>query len=61
VKRQAARFRLYGFDAVGTLVQEITQSDGDISWTVHLANKKAAWKRFNGLSNSTPAGRAAAS
>lgn len=51
VKRQAARFRLFGYDAGGALVQEITQADAGISWTVHLANKKAAWKRFNGLAD----------
>ena len=46
VKRQAARFRLYGLDASGTPVAELTPADADITWTVHLANKKAAWYAF---------------
>jgi hypothetical protein len=47
VKRQAARFRVYGFDAAGKVVQELTASDADITWTAHLGNKKAAWYQFN--------------
>lgn len=54
VKRQAARFRLFGYDAKGKLVGEISAKDAAITWTVHLANKKAAWKRFDGLSKTTP-------
>jgi hypothetical protein len=46
VKRQAARFRIYGLDATGTPVAELTPADADITWTVHLANKKAAWYEF---------------
>lgn len=53
VKRQAARFRLFGFDSSGNLVQEVTTADGVIAWTVHVANKKASWKRFDGLSTTT--------
>jgi hypothetical protein len=47
IKRQAARFRIYGFDAAGKIVQELTAADVDITWTVHVANKKAAWYQFN--------------
>lgn len=54
MKRQAARFRLFGYDAAGNLVQEITQEDANITWTVHVANKKAAWKKFDGLKQNTP-------
>jgi L-Lysine epsilon oxidase N-terminal/L-lysine epsilon oxidase C-terminal domain len=54
MKRQAARFRVFGYDAQGQLVQEITQKDAAITWTVHLANKKAAWKQFKGLSSNRP-------
>lgn len=54
MKRQAARFRLFGYDAAGKLVQEITGRDATIHWTAHLANKKAAWKRFDGLNHNTP-------
>ena len=46
LKRQAARFRIYGYTADGEIVQEITADDADIEWTVHVANKKAAWYNF---------------
>jgi hypothetical protein len=46
IKRQAARFRVYGLDAHGNTVKELTAEDADITWTVHLANKKAAWYQF---------------
>ena len=42
VKRQAAQFRLYAYDQNGALVKELTSADADITWTVHLVNKKAA-------------------
>ena len=47
IKRQVARFRIYGYDAAGRVVREITASDGEIEWTVHVANKKAAWYVFD--------------
>ncbi|MFI6445887.1 LodA/GoxA family CTQ-dependent oxidase [Kitasatospora sp. NPDC050543] len=49
IRRQAARFRIYEYDADGKAVREVTVGkDGvkDISWTVHLANRKAAWYQF---------------
>lgn len=46
IKRQAQRFRLYGHNAAGEVVKEITADDGEITWTVHVANKKAAWYQF---------------
>jgi len=46
LKRQAARFRIYGYDAAGEIVGELTADDASISWSVHLANKKAAWYNF---------------
>src|SRR6266851_5682147 len=49
IKRQAARFRLFGYDNGGKLLGEVTAKDADISWTVHLANTKAAWNEFDGL------------
>jgi hypothetical protein len=52
IKRQAARFRLFGYDKKGKLVKEITAKDASITWTVHLANSKAAWKQFDGLNPS---------
>jgi hypothetical protein len=49
VKRQAARFRVYGFDAQGKVVKELTAKDtGEIKWRVSLANKKASWYEFAG-------------
>ena len=41
VKRQAARFRIFAHHDDGS-VAEITAADADISWTVHLVNRKAA-------------------
>ena len=47
VLRQAARFHVFGYDAAGIVVREITK-EAAITWTVRLANKKAAWHRFAG-------------
>jgi hypothetical protein len=47
LKRQAARFRVYGLNQHGKVVRELTAADADISWQVHVANKKAAWYEFN--------------
>ncbi|HMB03388.1 MAG TPA: LodA/GoxA family CTQ-dependent oxidase, partial [Isosphaeraceae bacterium] len=46
LKRQAALFRIYGYNATGEVVAELTSDNADISWTVHLANTKAAWYQF---------------
>ncbi len=46
LKRQAARFRVYGYDAQGNVVRELTAADADLRWTVHVANQKAAWYQF---------------
>ncbi|MGB1242383.1 MAG: LodA/GoxA family CTQ-dependent oxidase [Chitinophagales bacterium] len=47
IKREAARFRVYGYDSSGKLVGEIQNSlNSSIKWSVHLANKKAAWFEF---------------
>jgi hypothetical protein len=54
IKRQAARFRLYGYDKRGRLIGEITARDATITWTAHLANKKAAWRMFEGLNPNAP-------
>jgi len=48
IKRQAARFRIYAYNSTGQVVQELTVADADITWTVHLANKKASWHEFHG-------------
>jgi hypothetical protein len=46
LKRQAARFRIYGLNAGGQAVAEITAENAEVHWMVHLANKKAAWYQF---------------
>lgn len=45
LKRQAVRFRIYGYDAKGKVVKELTADNAEIEWTVHVANAKAAWYR----------------
>ena len=47
LKRQAALFHIYGYDQDGKVVAELTASNAEIDWTVHVANKKAAWYDFN--------------
>lgn len=46
IKRGAARFRIFGYDADGNVVKEITSSEATIVWRVHVANRKSAWYRF---------------
>ena len=46
LKRQAAVFRIYGLNAQGQAVKELTLSDAEIVWRLHLANKKGAWYQF---------------
>jgi hypothetical protein len=47
LKRQAARFRIYGANARGEIIRELTgSSDIRIDWNVSLANTKAAWFGF---------------
>lgn len=46
LKREAARFRIYGYNAEGEVVRELTTADADIEWQVHLANQKASWYQF---------------
>ncbi|WP_331772493.1 LodA/GoxA family CTQ-dependent oxidase (plasmid) [Embleya sp. NBC_00888] len=48
-KRQAARFRLYGYDSAGNVVRELTATDAGVAieWGVHVANQKAAWYEFS--------------
>ena len=47
LKREAAGFRIYGLNAAGEVVKELTAADAQITWTVHVANKKAAWYEFD--------------
>jgi hypothetical protein len=46
LKRQAVRFRIYGLNAAGAAVRELTADEAKIEWHVHLANKKSAWYQF---------------
>lgn len=46
IKRQAARFRIYGYNAAGEVVKEIGPDDAEIEWTAHLVNRKAQWYQF---------------
>jgi len=50
LKRQAAEFRIYGLNAKGEAVKELTylpEEEIHISWSCHLANQKAAWYNFS--------------
>ena len=46
LKREAALFHLYGYNAAGEVVRELNADNADITWTAHLANKKAQWYQF---------------
>ena len=46
LKRQAALFRVYGYNAAGQVVAELTADNAEIAWTAHVANTKAAWYEF---------------
>ncbi len=48
IKRQAARFRIYAYDKNDRPIKELTAADANITWTVHLANRKAAYSMFLG-------------
>lgn len=41
--KQAARFRIYAYDAQGKVLGEITDADADITWRVDVANAKPIW------------------
>jgi hypothetical protein len=47
LKRQAARFRIYGYDSHGKVIAELTTTNADIRWSAHTVNKKAAWYDFD--------------
>ena len=48
IKRQAARFRVYAYDAQDQVMGELTDAQATITWTATLANKKAGWFGFFG-------------
>ena len=47
IKRQAVKFRIYGYDKDGRPVAELTLKNSEIEWGVHVANKKGSWYIFN--------------
>ncbi|GAA3649860.1 LodA/GoxA family CTQ-dependent oxidase [Flavivirga jejuensis] len=47
IKRQAAQFRIYGFNAAGKAVKELTMENANITWHSHLANQKSSWYQFH--------------
>lgn len=52
IRRQGALFRVFRTDEETGASIEVTTADDDvnnITWTVHLANKKAAWYNFSEL------------
>ncbi|AUT58011.1 LodA/GoxA family CTQ-dependent oxidase [Paraburkholderia caribensis] len=48
IKRQGARFRIFGLDEQGSVVAELTADQAKIEWTVELANTKASFFEFHG-------------
>jgi len=46
LKRQAAQFRIYGFNAAGKAIKELTADNANIVWHAHLANQKSSWYQF---------------
>lgn len=46
LKRQAAQFRIYGLNAAGKAVKELSAENAKITWHAHLANQKASWYEF---------------
>jgi L-Lysine epsilon oxidase N-terminal/L-lysine epsilon oxidase C-terminal domain len=47
LKRQGVTFRVYGLNATGQIVKELTAAEGaTIHWTAHLVNQKSAWYQF---------------
>lgn len=64
LRRQAAQFRVYIYDQNGAHPEgaPVVLGEGgivDIQWTVHVANKKAAWRDFLQLDGSGPDGYSA--
>lgn len=46
LKRQGARFRVYGVNARGEIVRELHAGNAQVRWGVQLANTKSAWYGF---------------
>ncbi|MFC5050524.1 LodA/GoxA family CTQ-dependent oxidase [Rubritalea spongiae] len=47
IKREAVQFRIYGYDAGGEVVAELTADNAEIEWQAHIANLKSAWYEFS--------------
>lgn len=47
IKREAVKFRIYGFDSDGEVVAELTTDNSEIEWSAHVANLKSAWYEFS--------------
>jgi len=46
LKREAVRYRIYGYNANGDVVKELTCDNANIIWHAHIANRKANWFQF---------------
>ena len=46
LRREAARFRVYGLNALGVPVKELTADNAEIKWKVELGNQKSSWYEF---------------
>lgn len=57
IKRQAARFRVFGYDKDDNVIAELSRANAQISWRVHLANRKAAWYEFQNAMDLGPLSR----
>ena len=60
VKRQAARFKIFKYDDAHPQGRELALQDEEVArieWSVHLANKTAAWYEFKELCGDTMLGQ----
>lgn len=48
LKGQAARFRVFAYDAAGNVLGELTPAEATIEWKARLVNAKAEWDMFEG-------------
>ncbi|HSF43662.1 MAG TPA: LodA/GoxA family CTQ-dependent oxidase [Thermoanaerobaculia bacterium] len=54
ILRQGARFRVYEYDEAGKPVREITSAEAEITWKVHLVNRKAAGPKIFDVGDRNP-------
>ncbi|MDF1794431.1 MAG: LodA/GoxA family CTQ-dependent oxidase [Thalassobaculaceae bacterium] len=55
LKREAALFRIYGYNAADEVVTELTADNAEITWRVHVANQKSGWYEFHAALDSAQA------